>query len=727
MNKHFLIAFFIISFSVFSQEKDTTVLQEVNVESNSTNLGELNRLKPIEGVLISQGKKNEVIQLDEVITNKAANQSRQIYSRIPGLNIWESDGGGLQLGIGGRGLDPSRTSNFNTRQNGYDISADALGYPESYYTPPTEAVEKIQFIRGAASLQFGTQFGGLLNFVLKDGPSDGDFDFVFRKTNGNFAFDATFLSMAQANTKTKYYTYFQKKSGNDFRPNSSFDVYAGGVYLTHHFTEKTSVKLEYSKSSYFAQQAGGLTDYQFNTTPFESYRERNWFAVDWNLFALQLNHNFSSTSRINSKFFGLNASRKALGFLGQINRTDPNTERDLILGEFKNIGNETRYLKLYDVGKNVWALLVGSRVYFGNNTSIQGVAPDGDLPRFDFVDGEKSYRSFYEFPSLNVSLFAEHIFNFKNDWSITPGIRFEHINTTADGWFKNETMDLAGNLVFSEQLLDQKENARSFIIGGIGVNKKINKAIQLYGNVSQNYRSINFTDMQIVNPNFRIDPNLQDEKGFNSDLGIRGTIGKKLNYDVSAFVLYYNNRIGTTLKVDSALFNTYQYRTNISASIAKGIESFFELSIFEFLKHPPKHFSTTIFANVALIDAQYVRSEEPAFEGKYVEFVPPISYKTGVCIKYKTFKTSLQYSHTEEHFSDATNAEFIPNAVVGIIPSYTVIDWNLSYTYQQITLEGGINNLLNEIYFTRRARGYPGPGIIPSPPRQFFITLQIKL
>jgi Fe(3+) dicitrate transport protein len=50
----------------------------------------------------------------------------------------------LQLSIGGRGLDPNRTSNFNTRQNGYDISADVLGYPESYYATPTEALEEIQ-------------------------------------------------------------------------------------------------------------------------------------------------------------------------------------------------------------------------------------------------------------------------------------------------------------------------------------------------------------------------------------------------------------------------------------------------------------------------------------------------------------------------------------------------------------------------------------------------------
>ena len=41
-------------------------------------------------------------------------------------------------------------------------------------------------------------------------------------------------------------------------------------------------------------------------------------------------------------------------------------------------------------------------------------------------------------------------------------------------------------------------------------------------------------------------------------------------------------------------------------------------------------------------------------------------------------------------------------------------------------LESGINNMLNSHYFTRRATGYPGPGIIPSPPRNTYITLQYK-
>ena len=100
---------------------------------------------------------------------------------------------------------------------------------------------------------------------------------------------------------------------------------------------------------YLAQQPGGLTDQQFANNPDTSFRERNWFKVDWNLAAFQLDYEFNSRTRLNSRTFGLIASRESLGYLDQINRIDPLLDRNLISGNFKNIGNETRLIHLYDV------------------------------------------------------------------------------------------------------------------------------------------------------------------------------------------------------------------------------------------------------------------------------------------------------------------------------------------------------------------------------------------
>ena len=78
-------------------------------------------------------------------------------------------------------------------------------------------------------------------------------------------------------------------------------------------------------------------------------------------------------------------------------------------------------------------------------------------------------------------------------------------------------------------------------------------------------------------------------------------------------------------------------------------------------------------------------------------------------------------------FADATNAiESNLSGVIGEIPEYQVMDISLAYQNKKYKIESGINNLFNQSYFTRRATGYPGPGIIPSPTRNFYITLELN-
>jgi Fe(3+) dicitrate transport protein len=110
-----------------------TQIDAVDVNDEPLQTTVYNRLKSIEGVAIYAAKKNEVIEMKNITANTSSNNARQVFARVPGINVWESDAAGLQLGVGARGLSPDRTANFNTRQNGYDMAADALGYPESYY------------------------------------------------------------------------------------------------------------------------------------------------------------------------------------------------------------------------------------------------------------------------------------------------------------------------------------------------------------------------------------------------------------------------------------------------------------------------------------------------------------------------------------------------------------------------------------------------------------------
>ena len=143
-------------------------------------------------------------------------------------------------------------------------------------------------------------------------------------------------------------------------------------------SDYSKLSIEFTKMQYLAQQPGGLTDNQFYLNADTSLRSRNWFNVDWNLAAIHYDYEFNSTTKLNSRTFGLVASRKAIGNMDKPFYQDFMQNRNIISGEFKNIGNETRFLHLYNVNKNPSALLLGTRLYRGYNLSIQGEGSDSN-------------------------------------------------------------------------------------------------------------------------------------------------------------------------------------------------------------------------------------------------------------------------------------------------------------------------------------------------------------
>jgi Fe(3+) dicitrate transport protein len=717
----------------------TITLQETVVDGR----GEHYLYAPITGVILFGSKTLHVIDLKKALANYANNNARELFKTIPGLNIWENDNSGIQLNIGGRGLSPSRTSNFNTRQNGYDISADALGYPETYYTPPAQSLERIEVLRGAASLQFGTQFGGMINFIMQQGPDDKKFEFVTENTYGGFNFFNTFNSIGGtvAKKKLNYYAFYQYKRGDGWRPNANFEVHSGYMQLEYKPTSKLSIRAEQTIMRYVAHQPGGLTDTEYDQDARQSNRERNWFRVNWNLSALTIDYKFSPLTQLNIRTFALFASRESLGNLMAINRPDDyNEPRDLIKGKYMNFGNEIRLVHRYNLLKRVSALVTGTRIYKGDTQLQQGYANNkitGDLADFEFSRAPAGIlRSDYGFPSFNFAAFAENYFSITEQFSITPGVRFEYIQTKADGYYQDIVIvptSSGSDTLKNEAINEQRVNSRSIFLAGIGLSYKLSKNIELYGNFSQNYRGINFNDMRISNPNQEVDPNLKDEYGYNADLGFRGSYRGLFNFNVTLFYLGYNRRIGNIQserpnKDNPLITEPYTLRTNVGDARVFGAEAFVEADFWKLLSKKKKTpFSLQVFVNLSVLDGRYTETSNSFAAGKELEFVAPFILRTGLSFGYKTFKISYQYSFTSQHYSDATNAEWVPNAVVGIIPSYGIMDLSASYQLKWFRLQAGLNNLTNAVYFTRRAASYPGPGILPADGLSFYVTLRFNI
>ena len=719
-------------------------LTEVVISQQREQIFGITRLQPVEGTAIYAGKKNEVVLLDQLVGNKAANNARQVYSQVVGLNIYDNADAGLQLNVGGRGLDPNRTANFNTRQNGYDISADVLGYPESYYTPPAEALEQIQVVRGAASLQYGTQFGGLINFKIRKPNPNKKIEVVSRQSVGSFNLLTSFNSLSGTTGKFSYYTYFNYKQGDGFRANSDFESKNWFGNFNYAFSDRTKLSLDLTYLHYLAQQAGGLTDSQFDANPNFSNRSRNWFEVDWRLAALKLEHKLTSKTELSLSLFGLDAERNALGFRGvaaDLN-TNPVTAldeqetdgtfvhpRDLIKSQFNNWGAEARVLSRYQVKGRDAVLLLGAKYYHANNASQQGPGSRGTDADFSLMaDRFPDYanQSSFDFPNRNLAVFGENIFWLNDQLSITPGFRFEKIKTESEGLYTQVIFDNALNPIGRSELEDNRSFDRSFVLLGVGLSYEHSENLELYANISQNYRSVTFSDIRVVSPTFIIDPDISDEEGFTADLGLRGKWGDDLSYDIGGFGLLYDDRIGIILD-DRA----NRVRKNVGKAFIYGLEAFADWNLAKALTLDDARFKLNWFVNGAYTQSEYIESEINNVKGRKVEFIPTVNLKTGLNAGYKNLLFSFQFTHLSEQFTDVENSGVTAagdsrEGVIGEIPAYSILDFSMSYSYKKWRVETGVNNLLDNAYFTRRATGYPGPGIIPADPRTFYVTLGVK-
>ena len=715
------------NYSIIELNSQIEKLDEVIVRANKKKVFQIERLKDFEETYVYAGKKNEVILMDLSMANLASNNARQVYSQIPGINIFQNDDAGLQLNIGGRGLNPNRSSNFNTRQNNYDISADALGYPESYYTPANEGLQEIQILRGAASLQYGTQFGGLVNFIMKKPNQEKKLEIITRNTLGTNGLYTNFTSTSYKKNNFSYFGFINYKKGDGFRENSEFNSINYYQNFNFQINEKIKITADLTYLNYLAHQAGGLSDIMFRDNPFQSNRERNWFDINWFLYNLKYIYKVNDGLNLSLNFFGLEAKRNSLGFrTNRVDQIDPGEERDLIKGDFSNYGFEGRILKNYKIKNKKNYLLLGFKIYNSNSMSEQGPGSGNSTADFEFdFNNYPNYvnQSKYRYPNKNFALFGENIFYLNENLSITPGFRYENIVTKNIGFYRRINTDAAGNVIYNERFDENDSRKRSFLLLGLGIGYKVNIDLDLYSNFSQNYRSVTFADISIINPAYAINPNIDDEKGYTFDFGLRGKIKDIMSFDSSLFALIYRDRIGFVQRVfpDG---NVKSERGNVGNAQILGFENLIDFNLKKILSLNNNN-EMNFFINYSFINSKYLESEEIGIEGKSVEFVPDHNLKTGIKYGFKNLSINFQYLYMSSQFTDSSNAiNGNLSGVIGEIPSYRIADLSFSYNAKKMSYEFGVNNLLNEKYFTRRATGYPGPGIIPSAPRNYYLTLE---
>lgn len=695
------------------------------------------QMPEIVGTHIFAGKKTALIVVNNINGNIVSNTMRQILAKVPGIHIWESDGSGIQIGIATRGLSPNRSWDFNVRQNGYDISADPFGYPEAYYNPPMQAVQRIQITKGAGSLQFGPQIGGMVNFVLHNGSEiNKPFSFETQNTAGSFGLLNTYNAVGGKTKKSNYYAFFDHRNGDGWRANSQYRTNTGFGTYGFKFSDKWKAGIEVLTYEMLSQQPGGLTDSMFNIDAKQSLRSRNWMNIKWNTAAASVDFEPGTNSHFNLKVFGLDGTRNSIGFLQPPNIKDTiNTtssefnNRTVDIDTYKNAGAELRHLYNYSLGSHLSTLTSSVRYFRGHTHRLRSGKGDTGSEFNTSITGD--FAADLDFKTNNVALAVENIFRISKAFIIIPGARWESVSTTAEG-------RINFNSDGSENKLNKETRSRNFLLGGLAAEYHIGST-EWYSNFTQSYRPVQFSDLSANPTTDIIDPNLSDAKAYNIDLGYRGKIGNAFLFDAGIYYLSYKNRIGVITQQREDL-TSYNYRTNVGDSHSKGFEGLIEFNPMQADWLGKKYGEINIFASYAYTNAKYDDFKvitkgpnntlvESNLRNKRIENAPEHILRAGITYFIKGFSITAQLSHVSSVFSDANNT-ITPTVTgtAGLIPKYTVADLACTYRIKEkYNFKAGLNNIGNQQYFTRRAGGYPGPGLMPSDARNFFVSLGLKL
>lgn len=710
--------------NIYAQQTDSVKVQELNevniLEQRYKNSVE--RLPLTQGTYLFGGKKSEVINVLGADANIAEKTPRQIFAKVPGLFVYDMDGTGNQTNISTRGLDPHRGWEYNIRADGIITNSDMYAYPASHFSLPMEAIQSVQLVRGTGSLQYGAQFGGMLNYISKQPDTTKAFNFETINSVGSFGLVSTYNGISGKVGKLQYYAYYSRRRSDGYRNNSESDYSGEAVGLIYQASKNVTLKADLKHSKYLYHVPGPLTDSMFYANPRQASRTRNYFNPTIYVPSLSADFRLGSHTRASFVASAVVGARNSVLFdktVNIIDAIDPVTlqyaNRQVDIDYFNSYTVEARLLHHYSLGKVSSILVMGVQV-MNNDLNRQQLGKGTTGTDFDLSKTGDFVRDMH-LKTRNFAFFAENRFTITSKFSVTPGIRVEIGES-----------NLSGKIAYYDANQLQTAIKHKFPLLGLNASYQLNQSQDIYAGFSQAYRPVVFKDIIPSATYEKIDKNLKDAYGYNAEIGYRGNTAH-WKWDISAFQVQYNNRMGMTYGTE-ANGDFYYLRTNIGDSRTKGIETYIE---YEARLSPKSTFS--VFTSTAYMDARYqdatvrVGDKNVSVKNNKVESTPEWISRNGITFRYTKVSITALYSYTAKSYADALNTvKPSANGAVGLVPSYGLLDLNATYRLTRLMMiKLNVNNLTNEQYFTKRPSFYPGPGVWSSDGRSVNLTLGLKI
>jgi Fe(3+) dicitrate transport protein len=690
-----------------------TVLETIVVtaESESQALVQEPFLPDVLGERIFAGKRTSVIDLD-AFPRVQANNYRQALALTPGLLFSEETTPLVSLGYRGIG-EPHRSQFLQVLQDGVPIHADPFGYPEAYFTPPLDVVDRAEFIRGGGSLMYGPQPAGALNYVTHQPRRDREFSGRSQHVLGSDGLYSTYNAVDGTVGRLGYLAYFNHRQADGFRAaNSDYQLDGGHFKLVLDADRDSRWTLALDAYEENHGEPGGLG---FGTGP----NDANYFADRDQ--ASRLNDRFALRRYVPSLEYQLTANdRTSLsvktwgGYYERYSRrqrgggfgTRPNganaNSNDIERQEFYSFGLEPRIRHDWEAWNAGHTLAAGFQFYRLDSprTDVRGAtatATTGVLQR----DAQREV--YYG------SLFVENRFVFGR-LSVTPGFRLE--NVAQDLAVRN--FDASTGAFVNDRAKDKLDTEPLF---GLGAAYDLQPKVQLYGNVSQGYRTTVFTESLIPTPAATLDQDLDPLKSWSYEVGFRGNPEPWLTWDTSLFLVDLDNKFGGTVVAGGVTS-----LRNVGRTVNRGWDAAVQFDLVGALdnwrgtENASSFGSFDLYGNVMLLDAE-IRGG--TFGGMTPQYAPDYLLRTGVIYRWQQrLKLAFLGTFVADHF--ATDDEN-PSRLV---PAYMTWDLTLEWAVipDRLRLLAGINNIFDEDYYAR----IRSDGIDPAYGRNFYAGASLE-
>jgi Fe(3+) dicitrate transport protein len=227
--------------------------------------------------------------------------------RIPGVYIRGEDGYGLRPNIGMRGGNSDRSKKITLLEDGILFGPAPYSAPAAYYFPFMTRMVGVEVFKGPVAIQHGPNtIGGALNLLTRGIPNKagGGVDFAigqnaYVKTMGHYGMSTKYAGFMVEGARLRTDGFKNLDGGgntgfgrNEFMMKGRINT-DPGAETYHELLIKVGYSTEISNETYL-----GLTDADFNATPYRRYRGSALDQMRWQRGQLEINYILN----VNDKF-----------------------------------------------------------------------------------------------------------------------------------------------------------------------------------------------------------------------------------------------------------------------------------------------------------------------------------------------------------------------------------------------------------------------------------------